>query len=118
MSIKVVVVKTGDQIVTKVEEMLLEEKVVGYFFNKPCLIKTTDPIIDAKTGNTSFDIKLTPWIPLGKGNKFPVPLDWVVTFADPVEDLKSMYKIDILKTTEEVDEQNIVLTDDCAECAK
>jgi hypothetical protein len=118
MSIKIAVVKTGAQIITKVEEMMMDEKVVGYFFNKPCLIETTDPIINKKSGNTSFDIKLKPWISLSKGNKFPVPLDWIVTFADPVDDLNLMYQTDVLKITEDTQEQNIILQDDCRECSK
>lgn len=116
MTVKLAVVKTGEQIVAKVEEMLLNDKVVGYFFIKPCIVKTTDPKVDKKTGNASFDIRLSPWIPLGKGHRFPVPLDWIVTFVDPVEDLLSMYVTDILKTTEEVQEQTIVLTDKCEDC--
>lgn len=116
MSIKLVVVKSGEQIITRVEEMLFEDRLVGYFFNKPCLIKTSDPIIDKKTKNTSFDIKLSPWISLGKGDRFSVPLDWVVTFVDPIENLRSMYQSDILKTKEDIREQSIVIDDSCEEC--
>lgn len=116
MSIKLAVVKTGEQIIAKVEEMLLEDKVVGYFLFKPCIVQTTDPIVNKDTGNASFDIKLSPWIPLGKGSRFPVPLEWIVTFIDPVDDLKSMYQVDVLKTTEEVQEQTIILKDGCEEC--
>ena len=35
MANKLAVIKTGEQIITKVEEMILEDKVVGYFFIKP-----------------------------------------------------------------------------------
>lgn len=119
MSIKLAVVKTGEQIVTRVEEMLLEDKVVGYFFIKPCLVKTSDPKINKSTGNASLDIKLSPWIALGKGIRFPVPLDWIVTFVDPVDELHRMYMVDILKETGDVEEpqdQSIVLTDACEDC--
>lgn len=116
MSIKLAVIKTGEQIIAKVEEMLLEDKVVGYFLFKPCLVKTTDPVVNKETGNASFDIKLSPWIPLGKGTRFPIPLEYVVTFVDPVDDLKNMYQTDILKTEEDVQEQTIVLNDSCEEC--
>ncbi len=116
MSIKLAVIKTGEQIISKVEEMILEDKVVGYFLFKPCVVKTTDPVVNKETGNASFDIKLSPWIPLGKGTRFPIPLDWIVTFVDPVEDLKKMYQVDILKTEENSQDQTIILNDGCEEC--
>jgi hypothetical protein len=112
MAIKLAVVKTGEQIISQVEEMLLEEKVVGYFFIKPCVVKTTEPKINKKTGGASFDINLNPWIPLGKGIRFPVPLDWIVTFIDPVDELYGMYLRDILKVSEESESQSIILNED------
>ena len=116
MTIKLAIVKTGEQIVTKVEEMLLEDKVVGYFFIKPCVVQTSDPIVNKETGGASFDIKLRPWIPLGKGIRVPVPLDWIVTFIDPVDDLNNMYMIDVLKQTEDTQEQSIILKNSCEDC--
>lgn len=116
MSIKIAVIKTGQQIISKVEEMVYEEKPIGYFFVKPCAIDTTDPILNEETGSTSFNIKLKPWIPLGKGERVPVPLDWIVTLVDPVQELYTMYLNDILKISDEPIENNIVLTDSCEEC--
>lgn len=116
MAIKLAVVKTGEQIIAKVEEMLLEDKVVGYFLQKPCVVNTSEPTVNPESGSASFDIKLTPWIPLGKGIRFPVPLEWIVTFVDPIDDLKSMYMVDVLKEEEESQDQTIVLTDGCEDC--
>ena len=116
MSIKLAVVKTGEQIIAKVEEMILDNRVVGYFLVKPCVVKITELNLNKETGGATFDIKLSPWIPLGKGIRFPVPTDWIVTLSEPVDELKLMYQTDILRTTEEVEEQNIVLKDNCEEC--
>ena len=115
MAIKLAVVKTGEQIITDVEEMLLEDKVVGYFFNKPCVVKTGDPEV-SEEGGASFEIKLSPWIALGKGYRYPVPLDWIVTFVDPVNELHRMYMVDILKEESEDQSQSMVVTDSCEDC--
>tara|TARA_A100001234_G_scaffold57934_1_gene49804 strand:+ start:211 stop:567 length:357 start_codon:yes stop_codon:yes gene_type:complete len=118
MTVKLAVVKTGEQIITDVEEMTLDDKVVGYFFNKPCIVNTGTPEKNEETGRTSFDINLSPWIALGKGYKFPVPLDWLVTFVDPVDELNRMYLVDILG--EDVEDapqsQSIIVTDGCEDC--
>lgn len=109
MTIKLAVVKTGEQIISKLEEMVHEDKTVGYFMIKPCIVNTTKPKIDEDTKKASFDINLSPWIPLGKGIRFPVPLDWIVTFIDPVEQLKELYVTDVLREVEDSEDQSIVL---------
>jgi len=115
MTVKLAVVKTGEQIISDVEEMLLEGKVVGYFFTKPCIVKTGDPEVNER-GGASLEIKLSPWIALGKGYRFPVPLDWIVTFVDAVDDLYNMYMTDILKLDEDIQSQSMVVTDGCEDC--
>jgi len=112
MAIKLAVIKTGEQIISRVEEMLHEDKVVGYFLIKPCIVNTSDPVVDPDTKKASFDINLSPWIPLGKGIRFPVPLEWIVTFIDPVDELRNLYTIDILKEVVETEEQSIIIPED------
>jgi hypothetical protein len=109
MSIKIAVFKNGQQIISKVEEMLLEERSVGYFLIKPCIITTSEPKRNEETGKVSFDINLKPWVPLAKGDRVPVPLDWVVTLVEPVIDLKSMYVVDVLQEEIDVQENNIIV---------
>ena len=116
MSIKLIITKQGEQLISKVEEMMYEEKPVGYFLIRPCRILCDGAIEDEDTGVTSLDIRLSPWIPLSKEERVPVPLDWIVTLVEPVSNLKSMYLQDVLKLTEEVQENNIILTDGCEEC--
>ena len=114
--IKLGVIKTGEQIIAKVEEMILEDKVVGYFFIRPCIVNTSEPVIskgeDGDAKGASFDIRLSPWIPLGKGTRFPVPLDWIVTFIDPVDELASMYMNDVLKEKEDSQEKTLVIPEE------
>jgi hypothetical protein len=112
MAIKLAVIKTGEQIISRVEEMIHEDKVVGYFMIKPCIVTTSDPVVDPETKKASFDINLSPWIPLGKGIRFPVPLEWIVTFIDPVDELRNLYTIDILKEVVETEEQSIIIPED------
>jgi hypothetical protein len=101
MSIKLAILKSGEDVIADIQEMIIgnpeepeNQKVVGYFFNKPCVVKmrTTE-----ESENKSYQINLFPWIPLSKDTKVPVINDWVITLVEPVDTLKKMYENDVLK---------------------
>jgi hypothetical protein len=94
MSIKLAILKSGEDVIADIQEMVFEEKVVGYFFNKPCAVKIRK---NGEEEDKSFQISLFPWLPLSKTTKVPITLDWVVTIVDPIETLENMYKRDVLK---------------------
>ena len=56
MSIKLVLLKSGEDIITDITEMRTEEgadgRVVGYFMDKPCVVKMRNPQTQAPDGNT------------------------------------------------------------------
>ena len=39
MTVKLSLLKSGEDVIADIEEMILDEKVVGYFFNDPCIVK-------------------------------------------------------------------------------
>jgi len=99
MSVKLVLLKSGEDVIADVQEMVIGEtedtrRVVGYFLNKACVVKmkTTEDEEDK-----SYQISLFPWIPLSKDTKIPVINDWVITLVEPIETLKEMYEKDVLK---------------------
>ena len=99
MSVKLVLLKSGEDIVTDVQEMVVgdkeNQKVVGYFFTKPCAVKMRTN--EGEDGEKSFEISLFPWLPLTKDTKVPVINDWVITIVEPIDSLKEMYEKDVLK---------------------
>jgi len=100
MTIKLAILKSGEDIIADIHEMIVgegeEEKTVGYFFTKPCVVALgeTQSLEDDKK---TIEIKMSPWVPLTKTTQIPVSLDWVVTIVDPVDKLKEMYEKDVLK---------------------
>jgi len=98
MSIKIALLKSGEQIISDIQEMILgegeNERVVGYFFIRPCLIGIKKPTTGE--ANSSLEIKLSSWIPLSKNDKIPITLDWVVTILDPIDKLTEMYEKDVV----------------------
>ena len=103
MSIKLVLLKSGEDIITDLTEMRTSEdpdsRVVGYFFDKPCVVKMRNPQSQAPDGNTQkagFEVSLFPWMPLSADKKIPVTADWLITMVEPTAKLKEMYIEDVL----------------------
>jgi hypothetical protein len=107
MTVKLAILKSGENIVTDIQEMVVDEKIVGFLFNKPQLVMIKDfgsvSENNQDTSKHSFDVNLFPWIPFSEEDKIPIPSDWVVTLLEPVEKLKNMYVEKILKPLEEND---------------
>jgi hypothetical protein len=100
MSIKLVLLKSGENIITDVKELVSDEKVCGYLFDKPYLVSTRKERIviensddsDTMKNSSQIQISLSPWIILSKDTQIPINMEYVVTFVEPVESLKEMYE--------------------------
>ena len=105
MTIKLLLLKSGEDIISDIKEMVIGEdedrRVVGYFLNKPCLVKMRDPSLLAEESTeeqkkAAYQVSLYPWMPLSKDQVIPVAADWVVTIVEPVVKLSEMYVEDVL----------------------
>ena len=104
MTIKLVLLKSGEDIIADVTEMAMGEgeqkSVVGYYLDKPCVIRMRDPNLieaDGPKKQSGFQVSLFPWIPLSKDTRIPVPADWLITMVEPIDKLKEMYIEDIVE---------------------
>ena len=103
MTIKLLLLKSGEDIIADVTEMAMGEgekkTIVGYFLDKPCVIRMRDPNLIKEEGpqkQSGFQVSLFPWIPLSKDTRIPVPSDWLITMVEPATKLKEMYVEDIV----------------------
>ena len=103
MTIKLMLLKSGEDIISDVTEMRVGSKddsqVIGYQLNKPCVVKMRDPNLikdDGPKKQSGFSVSLFPWMPLTKQKDIPVPADWMITMVEPIEKLKEMYVEDIV----------------------
>ena len=95
MTVKLVRLKSGEDVITDVSEMYRDEtSLIGYLFKRPC-VAYLDVIVDAE-GKKWYKAELTSWMPLTKDDQIPVPLDWVVTMTTPVDTLMEMYQKDVV----------------------
>ena len=110
MTIKLLLLKSGEDIIADVTEMVVGEEeertIVGYFLDKPCVIRMRDPNLIEEQGpkkQSGFQVSLFPWIPLSKETRIPVPADWLITMVEPAYKLKEMYVKDIVKNGNQSD---------------
>ena len=105
MAIKLAVLKSGEDVIADVREMMVgdedtpdeKKKVVGYYFIKPCGVTLKNKAINVNDSDDgSYELKLFPWCPLAKNDAIPMSTEWVVTLVDPVEKLYDMYETEVL----------------------
>ena len=104
MTIKLMLLKSGEDVISDVTEMRVgtddESQVIGYQLDKPCVVKMRDPNLIKEDGpqkKSGFSVSLFPWMPLTKQEKIPVPADWMITMVEPIDKLKEMYIEDIVE---------------------
>ena len=107
MTVKLVMLKSGEDIIADVKEIKSEEDVVGYFFHDPLIVKMYSPEepvvlseekgVESKHGTTKeisskVGITFYPWVPLSAEKKIPCSADWVITMVEPMQNLKKLYQ--------------------------
>ena len=104
MTIKLMLLKSGEDVISDVTEMRVgtddESQVIGYNLNKPCVVKMRDPTLTKEEGphkQSGFSVSLFPWMPLTKQIDIPVPAYWMITMVEPIDKLKEMYIEDIVE---------------------
>ena len=101
MTVKLAILKSGEDIVADIKEMVVGEgddaRVVGYFLTKPCGVSLNSKNIKVDDEKDTYQLKLFPWCPLTKQEKIPISADWVVTIVDPIDKITQMYTKEVLE---------------------
>ena len=97
MAVKLLVLKSYEDVIADVREMLSGDKVVGYVLNNPYVTR----LEDGDTPSVSF----YPYIPLSADKSIPIPCDWVVSIVEPLEEVKKSYMEKINAKPESIDSE-------------
>ena len=104
MTIKVLVLKSGEDVIAGVSEMISPtDQVMGYFLYHPCVVK-----LQAKSDmqtDSEVSVRMHPWMPIAREKMIPVAADWVVTMVTPVEKIQEMYETLVLNDGNEETDQ-------------
>ena len=97
MTIKLLLLKSGEDVIADVQEMYgAEQQVFGYLLNNPCVIKLKASEQPSTEEEKSVSIRMHPWMPVAREKTIPITIDWVVTMVTPVEKVQEMYVKDVL----------------------
>ena len=98
MSVKLLLLKSGDQIISDVKEIVRNEgesRVVEvYLLGKPHKISAVKPVVLTENFNDerNIEITLSPWILLTEDKEMTVPKEWVITIVNPIKSIVKMYQ--------------------------
>ena len=101
MSVNLVILKSGEELIADVKEIKSGKDVVGYFFNDPLTLdyeanEEPEVLLEEETEskyNSKVSISFFPWIPLSAERKnIPCSADWIVTIVKPQEQLIKLYE--------------------------
>ena len=86
MSVKLLVLKSYEDVIADVKEMLSGDKVIGYVLNNPFFARLEEATQDLPTR-----VSFYPYIPLSKDKSILIPCDWVVSMVEPFDEVKNSY---------------------------
>ena len=97
MSIKITVLKSGDQLISDMKELMAENenKVQAYMLVNPHTYEISEKQFmteeEKEVGDYGIDVSLLPWLILSKDKKMIIPTDSVLTVVEPLESVTQLY---------------------------
>ena len=100
MSVKLLLLKSGEQILADAKELRrkddvpMVDKVYGYLVSKPHKVIANKPLVLSENINEerNVEITLSPWILLTKDKVETIPKEWVITIVNPIDSIVKMYQ--------------------------
>ena len=99
MSVKLLLLKSGEQVLADTKELRRKDdvpmidKVYGYLISKPHKVTANKPLVLTENVNEerNVEITLSPWILLTEDKVMTIPKEWVITIVNPIESIVKMY---------------------------
>ena len=114
MAVKLVLLKSGENIISDTKEGFLDEKLVCYILEKPCNVNINGSykiLDDEDGGKDKLSISLHPWPALSKQEVIELIPDWIITIVDPTDELKGMYETQVLGVKKDEIDQSVTVNE-------
>ena len=99
MSVKLVVLKSGENLITDIKEGFDKDKLITYILENPCSIRVNGKytITDSEGElKDHMSVSLHPWPDFSADTIVPIVTSYLVTAVEPTEQLKKMYEEEVL----------------------
>ena len=114
MSIKLTLLKTGEQLISEMKELVPEgqEQVHAYLLDNPHTVEINEKQFvteeERRDGDYGINVTILPWIILSKDSQMIIPVDSVLTVVEPLETVTQLYldKLDNFDIEEEEEEDD------------
>ena len=98
MSIKLSLLKSGEQLISDMKELVSEEndQPHAYMLENPHIVEIKDRQFvteedKSRGGDFGIDVAMIPWIVLSKDKKMIIPIDSVLTVVEPLDSVTQLY---------------------------
>ena len=100
MSIKLLLLKSGEQVLADTKELRrkddvpMVDKVYGYILTQPHKVSANKPLVLTENVDEQRNVEITlaPWILLTEDKVMTIPKEWVITIVNPIESIVKMYE--------------------------
>ena len=99
MSIKLAILKSGEQVIADIKEYVDEtQRVISLLFANPYIVRFLTPellmegVVENPEATVSHKVSFSPWIVMSEDKSMTVPVDWVVTIVEPIDWVKKSYE--------------------------
>ena len=96
MSVKLLLLKSGEQVISDVKELIHKDsdKVYGYVLHKPHEVVESKAVVltENASDDRNVEVTLSPWILLTEDKSMTVPQDWIITIVNPIKSIAKMYE--------------------------
>lgn len=80
MSVKILILKSLEDVIAEIKEMTSGENTIGYILENPYVVSLEED-----------RVRFYPYVPLSKDTSIPIPCDWVVSIVEPLDEIKQSY---------------------------
>jgi len=115
MSVKLALLKSGEQVIADIMELVNEDdKVVSLVFSNPYIVRLLTPelLMENSFGldeEVEHKVAFSPWIVLSEDKKIAVEPKWVVAIVSPHEWIKKSYEEKMnTSTTEKINNETLI----------
>jgi hypothetical protein len=94
MSVLLLMLKSGEELIAETKELLLEEKVIGFQLTNPQVLSLSraTTLNEESEEENKISVNFSKWQIYSDDTEFRIPIDWVVTVCNPIESLKTSYE--------------------------